>query len=648
MSELIKGCCPLDCQDTCCWVAHVEDGRVVKVAGAKEHPFTRGVLCAKVKDYEQRTYAPDRLLYPLRRCGPKGSGTFERITWDQAIDSIADEFHAITAEHGAEALMPLYYLGSLGVVQHDALRRLFHAMGASRLEGSICGQAGNALAAEGFPIGFDPEDIVDAELIVVWGANMLTTCHHHWHFVTQARKQHGARIVAIDPRTTRTAEGADEHLAIRPGTDAVLAAGIARVLIEEGLADLEYASTVAADLDQYVEQVAQWPPDRVAATCGLEADAVVGLAREFGAARPAVIRVGIGPQQSVHGETFVRSLSALAILGGHWQHRGGGLFLEAYPDLDTRRATRPDLTTGHPRRLDMARLGEILTDPGLDPPIKGMMIWLTNPAVVQPDATRVRDGLCRADLFTVVVEHFLTDTARFADVVVPSTTQLEHFDIVGSWGHHYISVNNPAVAPLGESKSHGEIMRLLAERLGLTHPALQESDEQIASSALPDEVDFERLMREGWYKTSPSPAPLPPPGDKLHLSGGPLAAPPLLARDRLQLLTPKGHFFLNSSFANMERQRTAMQRPTLDMHPADAGARGLADGRAVCIQTEHASLHAWLRVTDEIRSGVVALPGKWWSTPADTGAVTNLLMSGAWSPRGQPAYNDVYVTVSGA
>lgn len=647
MSEvtLIKGSCPLDCQDTCSWVAQVEDGRVIKVAGAKDHPFTRGVLCAKVKDYEQRTYASDRLLYPLRRTGSKGSAEFEQITWGDAIDTIAGRFGEIIEEDGPEALMPHFYLGSLGAVQHDALRRLFHALGATRLSGSICAQATNVLAGEGFPIGFDPEDIVQAELILVWGANLLTTAHHHWHFVTEARKRHGARIVAIDPRLTRTAKGADQHLAIRPGTDAVLAAGMARVLISEDLADLEYARSVAGDLDEYLEQVAEWTPERVAEACGIDAAEVVGLSREFGSARPAAIRAGVGPQQSANGEGFVRSLSALAILGGHWQHTGGGLFLEAYPDFDARQAARPDLIEGEPRELDMARLGQHLTNAALEPPLKGLMIWNTNPAVVQPDTGLVRQGLAREDLFTVVIDHFLTDTARLADIVLPSTTQLEHFDIVGAWGHQYISVNNPAVAPLGESKSHGEVMRLLAARMGLTHPALQESDEEIAAACLPFYVDLEELKENGWHKTSPEPTPFPPPEGKLRMTGPAIEPPALPDGDMLQLLTPKGHFFLNSSFANMERQRKAMKRPTLDMHPSDASTRGLKDGQSVEIKNGQSSLQVWLRVTEEVRPGIVVLPGKWWSKPDETSAVSNLLTPSAWSPGGQPAYNDTFVLV---
>jgi anaerobic selenocysteine-containing dehydrogenase len=645
--RLVKGSCPLDCQDTCSWVAHVEDGRVVKVLGAKEHPFTRGILCAKVKDYEQRTYAPDRLLHPLARVGDKGSGRFERITWEDAVGRIADRFGSIVDDFGAEALMPLFFLGSLGAVQHDALRRLFHAVGASRPAGSVCGQAGNALAAEGHPRGFDPEQIVHAQLILVWGANLLTTAHHHWHFITQARKLHGARIVVIDPIRTRTANAADEHIAIKPGTDAVLALGLAHVLVAEGLGHIEHSREWASDVDEYLAEVAQWPPSRVADVCGIPEEDVVRLGREFGTTSPAVIRAGIGPQQSVNGEAYLRSLSALAILGGHWSNRGGGLFVEAYPDFDISAAAGTDLVTGEPRELDIARIGPLLVDPELDPPIKGLMVWNMNPAVSLPDTTTVRRGFARTDLFTVVIEHFMTDTARYADIVLPSTTQLEHFDILGAWGHQYVSVNNQAIAPLGEAKSHGEAMRLIAAAMDLEHPALSESDEQIAAAALPEWVDLDQLKLDGWQKT-PSPRPAADPGKKIRLAGSSMGPQPETPDDMLRLLTPKGHFFMNTSFANMPRQRKAMKTPTLEVNAEDAIARRLVDGQDITVFNEQGSITTQIHISEAVRPGVVALPGKWWSHPTETGAVANFLSPSAWSPGGQPAYNDIFVDIAPA
>lgn len=643
--RIVKGCCPLDCQDSCAWVAHVEDGRVVRVEGAAEHPVTRGMLCAKVRDYEQRLYASDRLLHPLLRIGPKGAGQFRRIGWDQAISLISGRFAAIVAEHGAEALLPFNFVGSMGAVQRRALMRLFHALGASRVHGSICGQSGNALAAEGHPLGFDPEEMADSRLVLLWGANLLTTSPHQWQFVKAARERHGARVVCIDPRRTRTAQASDEHVSIRPGSDAVFAAGLAHLWFAENLADLGYAGEAASDLEQFRDQVAPWTPEHVASVCEIPADVLIRLARELAAAQPAVIRAGIAPQQTKYGEALVRLLSALAIVGGHWKRRGGGLLIEAGPVFHDSRAARPDLLAHPTRSLDMARLGETLTDEALAPPISGLMVWGTNPAVVQPDAARVRRGLARDDLFTVVVEHFLTDTAAFADIVLPSTTQLEHFDVQGAWGHHYISVNHPAVAPLGEAKSHGEILRLLARGMGLAHPALHESDEQVAASALPVGVELDELKDSGWIKRSPA-RPTPDATRKLRLCGGVPLPTPAPSPGLLQLLTPKGHYFLNTTFANMPRQRRSMERPLLQMGFEDAAARGLANGQAVEIRNGGGSLRVQLALAEGLHRGVVALPGKWWK--ADAGgaeSAVNDLTPSTWSAAGQPAYNETFVEV---
>ena len=642
----VRGCCPLDCQDTCSWLAHVVDGRVVRLEGSKDHPYTRGALCAKVNDYQERTYAPDRLLYPLGRVGAKGSGQFERISWDEAMGRIAGRFREIIDTYGPEAIYPVNYLGSMGIVQRRALMRVFHALGTSGYSGSVCGAAGNAIEAEGHLRGFDPELLSEAQFVLLWGSNPVSTAHHSWHFLQQARQRNGARIVAIDPIRTRSAKAADEHISIRPGMDAVLAAGIGRVLITEGLIDRAAVAAVATDFADYERSVQAWTPALVEAATDVPAETVVRIAREFAAARPAVIRSGVGVQQSANGESVVRAQSALAILGGHWGLPGGGLFIETSPDLDESAASRPDLQSTPSRKLDLARIGEHLVSDSLSPPVKALVVWGMNPAVTQPDASVVQRGLAREDLFTVVLEHFMTDTARFADVILPSTTQLEHFDIVGSWGHHYISANTPAIAPLGESLSHGEIARRLARSLGLTNPALFETDEAIAASALPEGLTLETVQQRGWVKRS-LPRPDYDDGRTVRIAG-PIVAPPRREAGVLQLLTPKSHYFLNTTFANMPRQRKAMQRPTLDMHPTDAQERDLADGDAVSVSTDSQELRVWLRVNDDLHPGVVSLPGKWWGTPQATSAVANLLSPSSYAPHGQPAYNDTYVRVQRA
>ena len=644
----VQGCCPLDCPDTCAWQAHVEDGKVVRVEGDKAHPFTRGVLCAKVNDYPARTYAPERLLHPLRRVGAKGEGKFEPISWEEAVDTIAGRFDEIIDRHGAEAIMPVTYYGSMGAVQKFAPLRLLNALGTSDMHGAICGVPGLTLLGDGHSIGFDPEHYGHAEYIILWGVNVLTTGHHHWHFLNEARKRNGARIVCIDPRRTRTAAKCDEHIALRPGTDAALAAGMARVMFEEGLADLEFAGKMAQDVDAYRAQVEPWTPARVAEECGIDADKVVALAREFAAAQPAMIRAGVGPQQTAHGEAFVWALSALSILAGHDGSPGGGLSIFNLSDFNLALAGRADLKQEKTRSLDIARLGPILTGEDAGPQVHGIMVWGINPAVVLNDSAQVRRGLEREDLFTVVLEHFMTDTARCADIILPATTQLEHFDMHGAWGHYYLMLNKPAIEPLGEAKSHGEIVRLIARRMGLNHPALQESDEEIAASVLPPELTLADFEATGWRKHSPPPRTAPAPDKRVALAGYPVAEAPGAPDGTLQMLTPKGHYFLNSSFANMARQRRAEGAPALEMNGEDAARRGLADGQRIVIRNDQGSLRAGLKVTQHIRAGTVSLAGKWWSHPEETAAVGNMLTPAAWSATGQPAYNDTYVEVEGA
>lgn len=641
----VKGCCPLDCQDSCAWVAKVEDGRVTGVEGAKDHPVTRGVLCAKVKDFEARLTAPGRLLRPLRRSGPKGSGQFTAISWDEALGEIASRFRSIIAEHGAEALLPFSYLGSQGVVQRHALDRVFHALGASRQTGGVCAVSAIALLVEGHPIGVDPEETPEADLVILWGQNVLTTCHHQWHFIEEARKR-GAKIIAIDPCRTRTAKQCDVHIAPRPGTDAVIAAAIGRHLLASGGADLELAGFWVSDLDAYRESVEPWTFASAAEVSGISAAEIETLAADFASAKSALIRGGIAPQQARNGEAFVRGLSALAILGGHWRRPGGGLSILAMPELSASRASRADLATGNPRSLDIARLGEILdSDP---PPVKGLMVWSANPAATQIDAPRVKRGLAREDLFTVVIDHFLTDTAQFADIVLPATTQFEHVDVQGTWGHHYVLANSAAIAPMGEARSSGAIMRGLAKTLGLDHPAFRESDEEIAASALPDGWSLADLMAEGWRR-SPTPRPaIAAREQKLRISDGPIIAPSRPDAGRLQLLTPKSHYFLNSTFANMPRQRRSQGEAAVTLHGEDAARLGLAAGERVRLSDGRASFTAVLKVSDGVRPGIASFEGKWWENGAEDAPAMNRLTPSLWSPAGQPAYNEVFVTVSPA
>lgn len=635
----IKGCCPLDCQDSCAWVAKVEQGQVERIDGAKDHPITRGVLCAKVKDYETRLTAPSRLLYPLKRIGYKGHGQFKRVSWDEALAEIASRFKQIIEAHGPQSLLPFCYLGTQGIVQRVALLRLFHLLGASRQTGGVCAKSTLALLSEGHAIGVDPEETPDAKLIVLWGQNVLTTCHHQWHFIEAARKK-GARIIAIDPCQTRTAKQCDVHLAPLPGTDAVLAAAIGRHLLQTGRADLELASLWVADLDGYRASVEPWDFETAAMTAGLKVEEVAALAEEFAAATPVLIRAGVAPQQAQNGEAFVRGLSSLAILGGHWRHRGGGLSILSMPEINEERAAGADLVRGTPRFLDIGRLGEVL-ETAL-PPVKGLMVWSANPAATQIDARRVRRGLMRDDLFTVVIDHFLTDTAHLADIVLPATTQFEHVDVQGAWGHHYVMANTPAVSPKGEARSSGAIMRALAEMMELDHPALKASDMEIAAAALPEDWSIDELMKAGWKKSSPPRPAIAPLERKLRLADGPITAP--AHRETLQLLTPKSHYFLNSTFANMPRHQASQGQPSITLNTGDAERMGLSPGATVRVASGMESLQLKLKVSDAVRPGVATMEGKWWEVDRPRAAM-NLLTASRWSSAGQPAYNEVFVTV---
>ena len=640
----VKGCCPLDCQDSCAWVAHVEDGKVIRVEGAKDHPVTRGVLCAKVKDYEQRLTAEGRLLHPLRRAGPKGAGQFERISWDEALGTIATRFKAIIAEHGAEALMPFQYLGTMGMVQRFALMRIFHALGASNAGGNVCGASASSLLGDGHPMNVDPEETPDARLIILWGQNTLTTCHHQWHFIEEARKK-GARDIAIDPCRTRTAKMCDEHLAIRPGSDAVLAAAIGRHLLATGRADLELAEFWTTDLETYRSEVDSWTFECAAAATGLPQEQIANLAEAFATARPALIRCGIAPQQTAQGETFVRGLSAISILGGHWRHRGGGLLVFAFGKDNDTGVARPDLCQGNPRTLDRAKLAAILNDEALTPPVKGLMVWSANPAATQIDGPATQRGLSREDLFTVVIDHFLTDTARYADIVLPATTQFEHVDVQSAWGHHYLLANNPAVAPFGETRSSGAIMRGLAAKLGLDDPLFMESDEEMAAAGLPEGWVPAELKETGWRKSSYPRPPIAPRQNRFTIASGGVTAPKDAAGSLLQVLNPKSHYFLNSTFANMPRNRKSQGAPTATLHPNEARSRGLANGDRVRLRREGVKVDVALAVSDAVREGVVTLEGKWWEEGREDAVPLNRLTPSKWSPAGQPAYNEAWVMV---
>ncbi|HSB60262.1 MAG TPA: molybdopterin-dependent oxidoreductase, partial [Vicinamibacteria bacterium] len=606
MSASHKVVCPHDCPDTCVMTVKVEDGRAVALGGDPQHRFTRGFLCAKVNRYLERVYSPDRILHPLGRVGRKGEGRFARITWDEALGRIAVRFREVIAAHGPQAILPYSYAGNMGLLSYGSMdRRFFHALGASQLARTICASAGAAglKATVGRSIGFDPEAIVHARLVVAWGANVVSSNVHLWPFIEEARRR-GAALVTIDPYRSRTAEKSDRHLALLPGTDAALALGVMHVAFRDGLQDQDYLERHTVGAEALRERAREWTPARTAETTGLTVDEVEWFARAYATTQPSAIRLNYGLNRHAGGGMAVRTIACLPAVTGAWREAGGGVLLSTsgtFP-TDAFALERPDLAPPGTRTLNMSRLGSVLTDASLAPPVKALFVYNSNPAAVAPEQEKVREGLARDDLFTVVHELFPTDTVDFADVVLPATTTLEHYDVHKAYGHLYLSLSRPAIAPLGESLPNTEVFRRLAARMGLDHPCLRETDEEMARQALQWDhpnlagVTFERLEREGSVRLSvPDPhAPFaeggfPTPSGKCELVAPSLAAmgldplagyvPPresaATAPERARLyplafISPPAHHFLNSTFSAQPAFVRREGEPSLTIHPRDA------------------------------------------------------------------------------
>src|SRR5688572_15140175 len=489
--QFVRGACPHDCPDTCATITTVERGRATRIAGDPDHPFTSGFLCAKVNRYLERTYHRDRLLYPMRRAGRKGTGAFVRVSWDEAIAEVAERLGAIAASpEGPQAILPYSYAGTMGLIQGSSMdRRFFHLLGASKLDRTICSMAGTVgmRMTVGANMGADGEGIPESDLVLLWGTNTLTSNPHLWPFVLEARKR-GARIIGIDPIRTRTMEQCDDWLPIRPGTDAALALAMMHVIFADGVEDRDYLERYTLGADQLRQRVREYPPERAAAITGLGTDRIIELARAFGRANAAFIRVNYGLQRHYGGGMAVRTIACLPAVTGHWRRAGGGVQLStsAAFRFNTAATERPDLSPPV-RTINMIRLGEALglPDAGVGgPPVRALDVYNCNPAAVTPDRNAVLRGLQRDDLFTVVLEHFQTDTADYADIVLPATTQLEHWDVHFAYGHLYASLNRPAIEPLGEAKPNSEIFRLIAKRMGLTQPGFTDDDVALVKQAL--------------------------------------------------------------------------------------------------------------------------------------------------------------------
>jgi anaerobic selenocysteine-containing dehydrogenase len=696
-SSITLGACPHDCPDTCSMVVTVDEGHVTQVRGNPDHPFTRGGLCIKVTDFPHHIYAEDRVLTPLRRVGAKGAGEFESISWDDALDEIATRYRAIIDEHGAEAILPYSYLGNMGVLNGLTVGdRFFNGLGTLVSERTFCDAGGITayIMTLGPTAAVDPESLVHSRYIIIWACNVLSNNLHLWPFIEEAQRR-GAKIVCIDPVAHRTAKKADWHIPIKPGTDGALALAMMNVIITEGLHDKEYVDAHTVGFDELAEHVASCTPEWAAKETGIAADDIRTLAREYATTQPSMIRVGVALERSSGGGNAARAVFSLPALVGAWREVGGGVLqmpIWAFP------IKWDDLHGPHPRAdtvriINQWRLGDALTGAIDGPAIKSLFVYNSNPATVTSSQGQILEGLARDDLFTVVSDHFVTDTARYADIVLPAAMAMEQNDVMFSWGHLYWTYNPKVIEPIGDSVSNNELFRRLARRMGIDDPWFDLSDDEQILRAIDwtapqmTGITLERLKAEGYVRLHlPGPddyAPhatgqFPTPSGKVELAssmaaGGNFVAP--LFRqgvpgnqdgspvDRLPtyhppqelgadpqfplaLVCPKPHAFINSQYANMKRQLDQQGEQRCSIHPTDAQARGIDTSDAVRVFNGRGEVLALARVTDEVAPGVVLMPMGHWPGDVSGGLGVNALTSTRYADIGRaPTFSDTAVEV---
>ncbi len=685
--RIVRAACPHDCPDTCAMQITVENGVAVKVEGG-DMPFTAGTLCTKVAKYLERTYSKERVLHPLMRVGPKGPGQghWKRVSWDEALATIAAKFKAVAAED-PNGILPYDYAGTMGYVNWHAMgKRFFHRMGASLLERGICSAAGKAgiKITLGGSVGMDPERFEDAKLILIWGSNPIVSNLHLWSRIQEAKRR-GAKIVAIDPYRSLSAEKCNEHLALLPGTDGALALAMMHVIIDEGLHDRDYVEKYTLGFEQLAERVKDYPPHKVARITGLPSQQIIALAREYAGTRPAAIRLNYGMQRHSGGGMAARTVACLPALTGAWREAAGGIILTTagFYGMNNAAMERVDLlqksANPNPRTINMSAIGDALLE--ADPPVRALYVYNSNPVAVAPDSGKVVAGFSRADLFTVVHDVFRTDTADYADVFLPATTQLEHHDLHSSYGHLYVLANNPAIKPVGESLPNSEVFRRLAARMGFEEDCFKDSDEDICRQALVSSnpnlkgIDWETLKERGWMRLNvperfapfaeggfPTPSgkcefysetaakqgldPLPvwtPPRESVSSN------PALAKKYPLAMISPPNRHFLNSSFANLPFAIAEAKEPTLTIHPADAAARKLQNGDMLRIFNDRGSFTAKARVSDKARQGVVVALSVWWKKLTPDGKNANEVTSQALADMaGAATFYDCLVEVERA
>ena len=656
----VAGACPHDCPDTCALLSTVREGRVVKVAGNPAHPMTDGVLCAKVARYDQRLYHANRVLRPLKRIGPKGPGAqWQPVSWDEALDDIAQRLSAIAARD-PRAILPYHYAGTMGLVQGGSMcTRFFNRLGASQLDATICASAGaTALTYTlGATVGMPVETFAQSKVIVIWGSNSITSNLHFWRIAQQAKRD-GAKLICIDPRRTETAEKCHEHLAIRPGTDAALAFAVMHECVRHGWVDDAYLAQHTLGWSALRARVMDWPATKAAPVCGVSVAQIESLARDLGTTTPAAIRVNYGVQRVKGGANAVRAIVSIPAVTGAWRHVGGGALLSnsgRFPKQNAR-LEQPELRSiglaGRSNRIiNMTTIGADLLREGsaeFGPKLEAVVVFNSNPVAIAPDSRRVVQGFAREDLFTVVLEHFMTDTADYADYVLPATQQLEHWDIHASYGHTDVLLNRPAVAALGEAKPNTEIFRQLAQRLGFGEPGFADSDEDLCRQAFDEaDVSFDTLLAQGFAHLPVPAAPFaqggfPTPSGKCEFYSERLAqqgldplpqvianAEPPTAQYPLAMISPPVRNFLNSSFVNVDSLQATERQPVLEMHPEDAAVRGIVSGDVVDVFNDRGRYRCVAEVGERARMGVVSGLSIWWRKLGLNGTNVNELTSGS-------------------
>ena len=681
----IRGACPHDCPDTCALLTTVEDGIATKVQGNPEHPQTGGVLCNKVSRYTERTYHPERLLTPLKRVGPKGSGQFEPVSWDAALTDIAARLTTIAARN-PEAIVPYSYAGTMGQLQGESMdRRFFNRLGASLLDRTICAAAGG----EGFTqtlggkVGMKVEFFAESKLIIIWGSNSVGSNLHFWRYAQQAKKG-GARLVCIDPRKSETAEKCHEHIALLPGTDAALALSLMHELITHDWLDHAYIAQHTLGWTELKARALQWPPERAASVCGVPVAQIQNLARDYGQCRlsqqPAAIRLNYGMQRVRGGGNAARAVACLPALIGAWRHRAGGVLLSSsgmFP-VDKQALQRPDLLALHhpgkpPRTINMSTIGnDLLADrsASFGPKIEALIVYNSNPVAVAPESGKVVQGFAREDLFTVVLEHFQTDTADYADYLLPATTQLEHWDVHSAYGHTDALLNRPAIAPLGQAKPNTQIFRELAARMGFnddpTETCFSDSDETLCRAVYGSKVDFNELLDKGFATLALPDAPFaeggfPTPSGKCEFFSARLVAQGLdglpdhvpnyetwgtSSQYPLAMISPPARHFLNSTFVNVKSLRHIEAEPVLEIHADDAARRGITTGAVVNVFNQRGTYQVKAEVSARARPGVVNGIGIWWRKFGLQGTNVNQLTSQRLTDLGRgPVFYDCLVEV---